>query len=136
MADLEGRDLLTAIVDMFEQNRPTKWISRSTGVEPRYVNAVLHVAGYKSKDVHDLDRYDRAERMIHDGYSHKEIARTIHCDHRFLTTWFPGTQWPVGGAAEFGGLIRELNRRRVEFERTGKIQSNRDAGFNQRGSVL
>lgn len=130
--ELEGRDLLVAIADMFDQNRPTKWISRSTGVEARYVNAVIHVLGHKSKDVHSLSRYDRAEQMIQDGYSHSEIARTLKCDHRFLTTWFPGSQWPVGGHAEFGGLIRELERQRREFERSGKIQNNRDSGFKLR----
>lgn len=130
---LEGRDLLTAIVDMAQRdNRPTSWIARSTGVDVRDINAVLRVAGLKSHDVHDLAKYDKLEYLVQDGVSHSEISRTLKMDHRTITRWFPGTQWDVGGWAEQGGLIRELRRKQGEFERTGKIQTNRDAGFTLR----
>lgn len=127
---LKGRDLLTAIVDMHERdNRPVKWISRSTGVDARGINWVLKVAGFRSHDVHDLAKYDRMEYLVQDGVSHSEIVRTLKCDRKTIERWFPGSAWTAGGWAEYGGLIRELNRQRSEFERHGKIGRNRDAGF-------
>lgn len=130
---LEGRDLLTGIIDMHERdNRPTSWIARSTGIEVRDINTVLKVAGFRSRDVHDLSKYDRMEYMIHDGVSHSEIAKTLRMDHRTITRWFPGTQWSAGGWADQGGLIRELKRKQSEWERSGRIQRNRDSGFNLR----
>lgn len=134
--ELSGRDLLTAIVDMHEAGRPVKWIERSTGVSPRDINAVLKVAGFRSRDVHSLEVYDQAEYLLNDGASHGEIIRTLKTSSQFLNRWFPGSAWATGGWADFGGLIRELNRQRTEFEQTGKIQSNRDAGFVRRRDVL
>lgn len=130
--EFEGRDLLTAIVDMHEQNRPLRWIARATGVATRDIKTVLQVAGFTSRDVRDLNMYDRAEWLIQDGASFNEVTRTLHCDAAFLRKWFPGQSWQAGGWGEQGGLIRELMRKQREFERTGKIQTNRDAGFNLR----
>lgn len=130
--ELEGRDLLTAVVDMHEQGRPVKWISRSTGLKPTAVNVILKAAGFKSRDVTDLGKYDRMENFVLDGVSHSEIARTLHTDHRTIERWFPGTGWTSGGWGDFGGLMRELHRKQTEFERSGRIQSNRDAGFGLR----
>lgn len=132
----EGRDLLTAVVDMHEAGRPVKWISRSTGADPRGINWVLKVAGYRSRDVHDLSLYDRAEYLLNDGASHGEIIRTLKTSSQFLNRWFPGSAWETGGWADLGGLVRELKRQEREFYQTGKIQGNRDAGFNKRGDVL
>lgn len=124
--DLEGRELLTAIVDMAEQNRPVKWIARSTGLTARDINGVLKVAGTPAHDVHDLTKYDRMEHMVQEGYSHSEIVKTLGGDHRTITRWFPGTQWAAGGWADAGGLIRELARKQREFERTGTIKDPED----------
>lgn len=132
----EGRDLLTAVVDMHEQNRPLRWISRATSVPTRDLKVILQTAGYTPRDVRNLQMYDKAEWLIQDGASFNEVARTIHCDQAFLRKWFPGQSWPATGDAEFGGLVRELMRKQREWERTGKIQENRDAGFNKRGDVL
>jgi hypothetical protein len=134
--ELEGRELLTAIVDMAEQNRPIKWIARSTGVKPLDIKVILKAAGVSSHDVHDLEKYDRMEYMIQDGASHGEICRTLKTDAKTVNRWFPGTAWDTGGWQDQGGLIRELMRQQREFERTGKIQDNRDAGFNRRKDVL
>lgn len=133
--DFEGRDLLTAIVDMAEQNRPVKWIARSTGVDPRDINAVLKVAGVDGHDVHSLEKYDRIEYMVQEGYSHREIVKTLGGDHRTINRWFPGTQWKVGTSEE-SALIRSLNKQFRELERTGKIQREPDSGWNKRSDVL
>lgn len=129
---LEGRDLLTGIIDMVEQNRPLRWISRATAVPTRDLKVIIRAAGYEAHDVRDLHMYDKAEWLIQDGASFNEVCRTIHCDPGFLRRWFPGQSWTAGGWNEQGGLMRELMRKQKEFERTGKIQNNRDAGFNLR----
>ena len=97
---------------------------------------MLKVAGYRSRDVNNLETYDRAEYLINDGASHGEIIRTLNTSYQFLHRWFPGTAWASGGWADSGGLLRELKRKQREFDRTGKIQSNRDAGFNLRRDAL
>lgn len=120
---------------MHEAGRPVKWISRSTGVDARGINWVLKVAGYRSRDVHNLEAYDKAEYLINDGASHGEVIRTLKTSSQFLNRWFPGTAWDTGGWQHSGGMVRELKRQQREFEQTGKIQANRDAGFNLRRDV-
>lgn len=120
--ELKGRELLTGIIDMHERdNRPTSWIARSTGVDVRDINAVLKVAGFRSHDVHDLDKYDRMDYMIHDGVSHTEIARTLGCDHRTIQRWWPGTQWAIGGGGE-AARVRQVEEKLRRMDRFGTVR--------------
>lgn len=126
--ELTGRDLLNAVVDMWEQNRPTKWIARSTGVATADVATILRAAGLKPRDVNyrTLEKYDRMESMILDGASHSEIARTLKCDHRTIKTWFPGTEWSAGGWADTGAaMIREVNRKLRAMDDFGYTRKQR-----------
>lgn len=82
------------------------------------------------------ERWDQLSMLVRDQVSLNEIRRTMGVDPRTVKRHFPDyVPLPVGFSEE-AAEIRETNRKLNEFIRRGKIQSNRDAGFNQRSDVL
>jgi len=82
------------------------------------------------------ERWEQLRALVEDGVSLNEIRRTMGVDHRTVKRHFPDYQPLPRGGGGVAAEIREANRKLREFERRGKIQANRDAGFNQRRDVL
>lgn len=84
----------------------------------------------------DPERWKAFVELTNAGVSLNELRRTLGVDHRTVKRYRPGySAFPVGGGGD-AALVREANRQLREFERRGKIEGNRDAGFNLRGDVL
>lgn len=82
------------------------------------------------------ERWEQLRQLVDAGVSYNEIRRTMGVDHRTVKRHFPDyAPFERGGSGE-AAVIRETNRRLREFERRGKIEGNRDSGFNTRGRVL
>lgn len=83
----------------------------------------------------DHERWHQFTGMVCAGASRNEIRRTMGLDHRTIDMYLEDYDvHPVGGGGE-AAVIRETNRRLREFERRGKIGSDRDSGFNTRGRM-
>jgi hypothetical protein len=82
------------------------------------------------------ERWEQLRKLVDAGVSLNEIRRTMGVDHRTLRRHFPDyAPFERGGSGE-AAVIREVSRGLREFERRGKIEGNRDSGFNTRGRVL
>lgn len=104
-----GTALCSEILQLNSDNRPSFWIARELGIREQDVSRLLHLEGRKSLRVSDRGKYDVIDRMVKEGCSHQEIARTVRCDHRTIRRWFPGTAWPVGGGG-MAAVLRKANR--------------------------
>lgn len=82
------------------------------------------------------ERYEALKALVEQNVSINEIMRTLHMDHRTIKRHFPDYKPFEQGATAESNEIREANRMLNEFISRGKVQSNRDAGFNQRSDVL
>lgn len=51
-----------------------------------------------------------AGRLVEDGCSHMEVARTIGCSQTAITHHFPGTQWTPSQAGTFAVLVRSARQ--------------------------
>lgn len=81
----------------------------------------------------DPEKWFALEALVESGVSYNEITRTLGICHKTVKRYYPGYKpFERGG----GNEIREANRKLREFETSGKIQSNRDVGFNMRKDVL
>jgi predicted transcriptional regulator len=80
----------------------------------------------------DPERWRAFVELTNAGVSLNELRRTLGVDHRTVKRYLPGySAFPVGGGGD-AALVRETYRQLKEFERKGRVESNRDAGFNLR----
>lgn len=100
---------------------------------------LLEDAGYEVTTVTLTERQKREKllwALMEQGASLNEIRRTTGADHRTVKRLNPNYKpFPVGGAGD-AAVIRETNRKLREFEKTGKVGRNKDAGFNLRRDAL
>jgi len=83
----------------------------------------------------DPERWQALNALVDSGVSLNEIQRTLGVDHRTVRRYFPDYRpFDVGGGGE-AAVVRETNRKLREFERRGRIMSDRDAGFKMRRNV-
>lgn len=81
-------------------------------------------------------RYWEVLPLVQAGVSLNQIRQTLGMDYRTIRRMFPHYKpFEVGGSPRSTD-IREANRVLRELDRTGRVQKNRDAGFNLRGDVL
>lgn len=87
-------------------------------------------------------QYDKDDRRallaacVSSGMSLNEMRRLHGFDYRTVLRAYPDYKpFDVGGGGD-AAVIRETNRQLKEFLRRGKIEKNRDAGFNRRKDVL
>ncbi len=56
------------------------------------------------------DYVAKAEAMLEDGCSYKEVARTLGCSHVWVARRFPGRGWTRSQGAAFANVIRWAGR--------------------------
>jgi len=55
--------------------------------------------------------FDLALRLLEDGASYTEAARTVRCNRTNLAKRFPGYGWTKQQGGAYGGMIRHMNER-------------------------
>lgn len=84
----------------------------------------------------DPERYALIKSLVDSHASLTEIRKSTGCDYRTVKRNFPEYEpWPVGGGGE-AAVVREVNRKLRELDRTGRVQQNRDSGMRPRRDVL
>lgn len=84
----------------------------------------------------DPERWQALQELVAAGVSLNEIRRTLGVDYRTVRRHFEGYKpFEVGGGGE-ASVIREVNRKLRELDRTGRVQQNRDSGMRPRRDVL
>lgn len=114
------------IIAWAKEPRPVKWIARETGFPVSDIQTVLRVAGTPAgRERIDLSKYDAIESLVEQGASHHEIMRTLGCDNRTITRWFPNYKPFEQGNTPESQAIRQVNqdlRRLDDFGRLGAQQ--------------
>lgn len=55
---------------------------------------------------HDPALVERARRLLADGASRREVARTLGVHHKTIGRWFPDSGWSRREAGEWTAFIR------------------------------
>ena len=111
----DRREQVTA---MTRQGMTADQIGAALGIAPR--NVVRHrvaagIAQPASVRVTDA-QWQTAERMLQDGCSLAEIARTIGADSKTIATHFPGRGWTKQQVGEWRAFMRKANRQLAAIE--------------------
>lgn len=107
---MQGLELLAAVWEHRQNNRPRHWIARELGVDYDGVCAVLRLAGdTKRERPMRLDRYDALCRAVEDGWSLSEIRKTLSFDYRTVRRWFPDYNPNPQGFSAHSRMVRKGN---------------------------
>lgn len=84
----------------------------------------------------DPERWKAFVELTNAGVSLNELRRTLGVDYRTVRRYLPDYRpFEVGGGGE-ASVVREVNRKLRELDRTGRVQQNRDSGMRPRKDVL
>lgn len=81
-------------------------------------------------------RLELLDSLVADDTPITEISRTLRMDHRTIQARHPGYRSGKSGGGGEASVIREVNRKLRELDRTGRVQQNRDSGMRPRRDVL
>lgn len=107
---MQGLELLKAVWDHRQNNRPRNWIAREVNVPYEDVCAVLRAAGDTTRDSKlTLERYDALCAAVEDEWSLSEIRKTLGFDHRTVHRWFPDYNPNPQGFSAHSRMVRKGN---------------------------
>lgn len=114
------------IIAWAKEPRPVKWIARETGFTAPEILTVLKVAGSPAgRERIDLSKYDAIESLVEQGASHHEIMRTVGCDNRTITRWFPNYKPFEQGNTPESQAIRQVNQDLERLDKHGNLGTRR-----------
>ena len=104
--DLDERR--SAVAQLTRDGASAREIARRLGVTSRTVLRDRGVLGIAQPEVPPIspDRLALAHRLLDDGASYREAARTVDCSQGTLAAHFPGYGWTTLDSARFAAYCR------------------------------
>lgn len=100
------------IADLTRRGWTARAIAEELGVTARTVSRHRQAQGVAQPPAprYSPDVRAKAEQLLDDGASYREVARTLGLSQDRAPRWFPGRGWTSSQANELRALYRTLNR--------------------------
>lgn len=98
--------------DLVGRGYTNRQVAEALQCSVRYVCALkaqLGVSGERSPGPYPQEVRDIAGRMLEDGASYNEVARTVGVGSRTVSKWFPGRGWNQSQAAQYRKMKQRMD---------------------------
>lgn len=100
------------VVQLSEQGWSASAIAEELSIHTRSVQKIRTKSGWSTAKVTQTLEWQklRAKRLLHDGASYQEVARTLSRSPSTVAAWHPGFQWSNQKAGQAATLARKAKK--------------------------